>query len=256
MHAALDRLVNVMNRLLAPDGCPWDREQTFESLRKYVIEEAFEVAEAIDSGSVDAIREELGDQVFLVAFLAAIAEARGAFKLEDVLTGISDKMVKRHPWVFTEDRAIDSASAMARWEAQKATERKAKGALSGVPVALPALLRAFRVGEKAAAHGYDWHDVAGVRAKLDEEVAELDQAITGDDPSRIEHELGDVLFTVANLGRKLGVDPESALRVALDRFSKRFRSAELEAAHAGRKLADLTDSERDAMWLRAKESHP
>lgn len=245
-----------MERLLGPEGCPWDKEQTLESLRPYVLEEAFEVVHAIDSGAPEAVREELGDQMFLVVFLAALAERRGSFTLGDVITGISDKMVKRHPWVFEEPGAVDGASAMSRWEAQKAKEKKERGALAGVPVALPALLRAYRVGEKAAAHGYDFAHAKAAREKVAEEVRELDDAIASDVHARIEQELGDVLFSVANLGRKLGVDPESALRQALDRFSGRFRRAEVEAETMGKRLLDFTDEERDAMWQRAKAGDP
>ncbi len=245
-----------MARLLGPDGCPWDREQTLGSLRPYIVEEAFEVADAIDRESPDGIREELGDQLFLVVFASAIANARGLFSLDEVIDGISEKMVRRHPWVFGEERGLTIDGAMARWEAQKATEKRANGALAGVPLAMPALLRALRVGEKAAAHGYDWADAAGVRAKLDEEVRELDEALACTDASRIEHELGDVLFTVANLGRKLGVDPEAALRGALERFGGRFRGAEREAEALGVTLAELTDEARDEIWRRQKERAP
>jgi tetrapyrrole methylase family protein/MazG family protein len=165
-------------------------------------------------------------------------------------------MVKRHPWVFAEEGAIDSASAMSRWEAQKAKEKKERGALAGVPLSLPALLRAYRVGEKAAAHGYDFADAPAAREKITEEVRELDEAIASGVQARVEQELGDVLFSVANLGRKLGVDPESALRMALDRFSSRFRGAEVEADAAGKRLLDFTDEERDAIWQRAKAGDP
>ncbi len=197
---SLARLVEVVRRLLGPGGCPWDREQTLESMRSYVLEEAHEVVDAIDAGTPEGLREELGDQLFLVVFLSE------------------------------------------------------RGTLSGVPLALPALLRAHRVGEKAGAMGYDWPDAASVRAKVGEELAELDEALASDDPAAIEAELGDVLFALASLARKRGVDAESALRGTLDRFSRRFRHAELAAAASGRRLPDLTDAERDALWEAAKRA--
>lgn len=253
--AAIASLIEVMETLLGPDGCPWDKEQTLESLRAYVIEEAHEVAEAIDSGRPEALREELGDLLFQVIFQTALTKRSGWFDFADVATGISEKMIRRHPWVFGDEEAADSADAsLARWEAMKAKEKKDRGALGGVPVSLPALLRALRVGEKAAASGYDWPNAQAVRAKLDEEIAELDEAIASNRRDAIEDELGDALFTLASLARKHDVDPEAALRGALQKFSARFRHAELAAQATNRRLPELSDEERDLLWEAAKEA--
>jgi MazG family protein len=250
----LPRLVEIMQRLLAPDGCPWDREQTFESLRAYVIEEAHEVAEAIDRGKPDALREELGDLLLQIVFQAELARARGWFGPNDVVDGIVEKLVRRHPHVFgpKEARADDAAGALENWERVKKAEKKDRGALDGVPASLPALLRAVRVGEKAAAVGYDWPDAGGPRAKIDEELGELDRAVASGDPKAMEHELGDLLFSIASFARKKGMDPESALRSALGRFSDRFGHAEKTARERGAPLETLDPAALDALWEQAK----
>lgn len=257
MHAQdgskIVRLAALMQTLLAEDGCPWDRAQTLETLRPYVIEEAHEVVDAIDRGDLEALREELGDLLFQVVFQAAIAERAGAFGLDDVAVAIAEKMVRRHPWVFGDERADGAESASLRWEEVKERERGgagSKGALGGVPLAMPALLRAVRVGEKAAAVGYDFADVAEVRAKIDEELAELDAA--GDDAAA-ERELGDLLFAIASYARKRGLDPEAALRGTLARFSGRFEHAERAAAARGERLAELTPDALDVLWRAAKD---
>jgi MazG family protein len=250
----LPRLTAIMRALLAPGGCPWDRAQTLESLRPYVIEEAHEVVDAIDRGDRGALREELGDLLFQVVFQSALAEAEGAFGLSDVVEAISAKMVRRHPWVFGAEAAPDEATASARWEAIKAAERKpkAEGALAGVPVELPALLRALRVAEKAAAVGYDFADAEEARAKVDEELAEMDAASADEDRAALEAELGDVLFALASYARKKNLDPEAALRGTLSRFSRRFRHAELAAEARGETLAALSPDALDALWRAAK----
>jgi tetrapyrrole methylase family protein/MazG family protein/ATP diphosphatase len=260
----LPQLAAIVARLLAPDGCPWDRAQTLETLRPYVIEEAHEVVDAIDRGDRGALRDELGDLLFQVVFQAAIARAEGAFGLSDVVAAISAKMIRRHPWVFGDESAPDEAAASARWEAMKAAERAArderakgggarsderKGALDGVPLALPALLRALRVGEKAAAVGYDFEDAQAARAKVDEELAEMDAAA---DDAALERELGDVLFALASYARKRGLDPEAALRGTLERFTRRFGHAEQAAESGGKRLAQLTPAELDVLWHAAK----
>jgi uncharacterized protein YabN with tetrapyrrole methylase and pyrophosphatase domain len=292
--ASLARLVDVMRTLLGPEGCPWDKEQTLETLRPYVVEEAHEVVEAIDRGEPEPLREELGDLLFQVVFQSELAAQKRWFGIDDVVRGIADKMVRRHPWVFGDEKPSGGgAEALARWEAQKSKEKKSaadpadqgkesaadpadqgttsaadpadqgkksaadqskksRGALGGVPVSMPALLRAWRVGEKAAAHGYDWPDARGVRLKVDEELGELDEAVASGVTERIEHELGDLLFALASFGRKLGVDPEAALRRALDRFSTRFRHAELAAEAAGAELRELDPDTLDRLWQEAK----
>jgi len=251
-RSPVEPIVSVVDRLLGDGGCPWDREQTLETMRPYVVEEAFEVVEAIDRGKAPEVREELGDLLFLVVFLTRLTESRFGFGLAQVAESIAEKMIRRHPWVFGDAVAGDASKAIESWEAQKALERTEKGRLSGVPTGLPALLRAYRVGEKASSVGYDFRDATASRAKVDEELGELDEAFAAKDASAVEHELGDVLFAVANHARKLGVDPESALRVALDRFTNRFRACELEARARGEDLAALDDEARDQLWELAK----
>lgn len=249
----LPELVAVMRTLLSPDGCPWDKDQTLETLRPYVVEEAHEVVDAIDTGKPDPLREELGDLLFQIVFQSELAARKSWFTLNDVIETIRAKMVRRHPWVFEEGGSeTDPDQSLARWEAMKAKEKKARGVLAGVPRALPALLRAWRVGEKAAAVGYDWPDASGARAKVDEELRELDEAVESDDPARMEEELGDVLFALASFARKKSLDPEAALRGALDRFSTRFRHAELAAEAKGTTLRELDADALDALWEAAK----
>jgi MazG family protein len=249
---SLAELVELMQTLLGPSGCPWDREQTLESLRQYVIEEAHEVVDAIDSGKPEMLREELGDLLLQVVFQAALTEQRGWFDIDGVVDAISQKLVRRHPWVFGDEEVHDASGAINSWEAIKAKEKKEKGALSGVPVALPSLLRAVRVGEKASAVGYDWPDAGGPRAKIDEELQELDEAAARGDAAAMEHELGDLLFALATYGRKQGLDPEAALRASLNRFSGRFRHCEEAAKSEGKDLRDYTEAQLDELWERAK----
>jgi tetrapyrrole methylase family protein/MazG family protein/ATP diphosphatase len=238
-----------MRRLLGPDGCPWDREQTKETLRPYVIEEAFEVVDAIDHGSPSDLREELGDLLMQVVFLAELGRAEGSFQIDDVVAGIADKLERRHPHVFGDVKVADSAEVLRNWESIKAEEKKGRGTLEGVPVSMPALLRAVRVGEKAARVGYDWTDAAGARATIDEELRELDEA--GDD-ERAEEELGDLLFAIASYARKRKLDPEAALRRALDRFGARFGLVERRAREEGVRLDALDAEELDRRWRAAK----
>ncbi len=212
---SLPRLVELMQVLLGPNGCPWDREQTLESLRQYVIEEAHEVVDAIDRGTPEMLREELGDLLLQVVFQAALTERSGWFDIDGVVDAIHDKLVRRHPWVFGDQKVTDASGAVDGWEAIKSKEKKERGALAGVPAALPGLLRAVRIGEKASAVGYDWPDAGGPREKIDEELKELDDAATAEDMEALEHELGDLLFALATYGRKQGLDPEAALRLAL-----------------------------------------
>lgn len=249
---SLTRLVAIMRRLLSPDGCPWDREQTLASLRPYVIEEAHEVVDAIDSGDPEALREELGDLLLQIVFQSELARRDGWFGVDDVVAGICEKMERRHPHVFG-DASADSADQVSqRWESIKRHEKAGRGLLEGIPVALPALLRAYRAGQKAARAGLDWPDVAGPRRKLDEELGELDAAVAAGDRGAIEHELGDVLFASVNLARKLDLDPEAALRATLERFGRRVTRAERLAHDAGSDLRDLSVEEADKYWRRAK----
>lgn len=241
-----------MGTLLGPNGCPWDREQTLETLRQYVIEEAYEVADAIDHGSPELLREELGDLLLQVVFQAVLTDRKGWFDIDGVVDAICEKLVRRHPWVFGDEQVDDASGAINSWEAIKSKEKKERGALSGVPVALPGLLRAVRIGEKASAVGYDWPDAGGPRAKIDEELEELDEAAEKQDKAALEHELGDLLFALATYARKQGLDPEAALRASLNRFSSRFRHCELAARAHGKDLREYEEPELDEMWERAK----
>lgn len=255
----LHELVDLMRTLLSPEGCPWDREQTLQTLRPYVIEEAHEVADAIDREDPAALKEELGDLLLQIVFQSELTRRKGWFGLNDVVDVIVQKMIRRHPWVFGDEGVDDADGALDRWEAIKAEEKAAKGdrpkgALEGVPVGLPALLRAVRVGEKASAVGYDWPDAGGPRAKIDEELAELDAALEAGDPAAAEAELGDLLFSIASFARKRDLDPEAALRVALNRFSDRFEHAEASAASKGQTLRELDEAALDALWEDAKRA--
>jgi tetrapyrrole methylase family protein/MazG family protein/ATP diphosphatase len=248
----LPELVAIMQKLLAPDGCPWDREQTLLSLRPYVVEEAHEVVDAIDRDDMGDLREELGDLLLQIVFQSELASAH--FGIDDVIGAICDKLVRRHPHVFGDVRADTADEVREHWEALKAKEKAGRGVLDGVPAAMPALLRALRVGEKAAHLGLDWPDAEGPRDKLDEEVSELDEAIEHGDRDGIEAELGDVLFTVVSIARKHGVDPEAALRRTIDAFSGRVRYIEAEAQRRQIDTAKLEPSELDALWKQAKEA--
>src|ERR687896_741933 len=227
-----DRLVEIMRALRAPDGCPWDREQTHASLRPFVLEETYEVLDAIESGDPATLREELGDFLYEAVFLAQISEEAGHFSIADAVQSICDKLVRRHPHVFARDSAdgapVTSQQVIEKWEAMKARERTdqpAKTTLSGVPRTLPSLLRAYEISARAAAVGFDWARPADVIEKIEEEVAEVRREVesgaTGD-LSRAEEEMGDLLFAIANLSRKLGIEPEAALRQANEKFTKRF----------------------------------
>jgi MazG family protein len=252
---SFDELVRTMKRLRAPGGCPWDREQTHASIRKYVIEEAYEVAEAIDRQDFDALRAELGDLLLQVVFHSEMADEAGRFDVEDVCRAITAKLERRHPHVFGEVTVRDADEVSRNWEEIKARERgPGASVLDGVPRALPALQRADRLGDKAAGAGFDWRKAEDVLAKIDEERAEVAEAIGGGDPERLADEIGDLLFATANLARKVGVDPEVALGRALDRFDERFRHLEAEARRAGEDLRRLDDAELEGRWQRAKRA--
>lgn len=257
----LPRIVSIMQRLLSETGCPWDREQTLETLRPYVIEEAHEVVDAIDRNDADDLREELGDLLLQIVFQAELARTKGWFGPDDVVDAIVDKMVRRHPHVFDADsvKLGSSKEVLEAWERRKQREReeqageaKIKGALDGVPVGMPALLRATRIGDKATRVGYDWPSAAGARSKVDEELRELDEAAASGDATRMEEELGDVLFALTSWSRLSKLDPEAALRGTLDRFTSRFQRAEAIAREDGKALDQLDDAARDALWEQVK----
>ena len=265
---AFARLVQIMATLRGPDGCPWDREQTLESLTHFVLEEAYEVVDAIERGDLDALREEVGDHIFEGVFLAQVASEAGAFSVADALQAIGDKLIRRHPHVFQPDgrvhdagsreRAPSAGAALARWDAQKSTERaaagKTSGALAGLPKALPALLQAYKISKRASAAGFDWVTAVDVVDKIEEEVREL-REVVGDgtlDQTRAEEEMGDLLFAIANLSRKLAIEPEAALRKANERFTSRFTSMEASIQASGRHLEDLTLEELETEWQATK----
>jgi nucleoside triphosphate diphosphatase len=256
---AIERLLEIMTRLRDPrDGCPWDREQDFASIAPHTVEEAYEVVDAIERADLEALRDELGDLLFQVAFHSQLASERGSFRFDDVVNAICDKLTRRHPHVFGGARITDAEQQTRAWERIKAAERRAKdgeaGALSGIPAALPALTRARKLGARAADTGFDWPDAAGPRAKIDEELAELDRA-TGD-PARLEAELGDLLFSVVNLARHLDVDPESALRRANDRFARRYGHLERALGAQGLAPEAADASLLDRLWTDAKAENP
>jgi nucleoside triphosphate diphosphatase len=251
-------LVEIMKRLLAPDGCPWDREQTLQTLEPFLIEEAYEVLEAIDAGDAREHCDELGDLLFQIIFQAELRAREDAFGIDDVVGAISRKLVRRHPHVFGDLQVKGTDEVLANWDKLKAAEHEEKGikrrALDGVPLALPALLRAQRLGEKAAAVGFDWPDVAGVRDKVDEELREIDEAIATGDKDQIEHEIGDLLLATSRLSAKLGVAPEDALRSALRRFQNRFEAMEATVVARGEKVGETPLEELDRIWNEVKKS--
>ena len=254
---ALEELQLIIDKLTAPDGCPWDKEQTPESLTEYIIEESHELVSAIRSGNVADIREELGDVAFLLLFVARLYEKEGQFSFADALNNNKAKMIRRHPHVFGEDEQRSSAEQTRAWEVIKAQERAKKGRnaslLDDVPVGLPGLTRAVKLTARAARVGFDWPDAPRVLEKLREETAELEtEILAGADKARLRDELGDILFVCANLARKLDLEPEDALRSTNAKFARRFQFIEAELAKRG-KSADQSDlAEMDALWDAAK----
>ncbi|MGD0837591.1 MAG: nucleoside triphosphate pyrophosphohydrolase [Polyangia bacterium] len=253
----LPGLVGLMQRLLAPDGCPWDREQTLTTLLPYLIEETYEVVDAIQVGEASDHCEELGDLLLQIVFQAELRHREGSFGIDEVIDGIIRKLVRRHPHVFGEVHAQNAGEALASWAKLKAVEKAAKGrkgALDGIPRSAPALVRAMRSGEKAGAVGFDWPDANGARAKVSEELAELDAACAEGDRAHMADELGDLLLAIVNLARKLGLDAEHSLRAATDRFGHRFRYMEEKLEAAGRELKSASPLEQDRLWEEAKEA--
>jgi MazG family protein len=262
------RLVAIMATLRSPDGCPWDRAQTIDSLKPFVLEETYEVLEALDRHDHAALCEELGDFLFEAVFLAQLESEAGHFTIEDSLRSIADKLVRRHPHVFARDettQGIDTPDkVVTRWEEIKAQERggatKKKTLLAGVPATLPSLLRAYEIGIRAKSVGFDWEKVDDVIDKIQEEVDELREVVRGASLSgpphreRMEEEMGDLLFTIAHLSRHLGIEPETSLRKANDKFTKRFETMESAVESRGRKLSDMTLDELEAAWQDAKRA--
>ena len=245
-------LVRLMVTLRSPGGCPWDRAQGVADLKPYIMEEALELIEAIDSADDKKIREELGDLLFEVIFVARIMEERGAFSLDDAADTIGRKMIERHPHVFGDDRLETPGEVEENWTRIKARGKRGNSALSGVTEDLPALVIANKYGQRAADVGFDWDDIGGVINKLHEEVAELEAAVASDNRSQIEGEIGDVLFTVANIGRFLGVHPELALRKTNRRFRRRFQRMEQSVRTTGQPLKGMSIEELEELWREAK----
>ena len=260
----IERLIEIMAALRRPgSGCPWDLEQTFRTVAPYTIEEAYEVADAIERGNLDDLRDELGDLLLQVVFHARMAEEAGAFAFGDVVEAITAKLVRRHPHVFGEARDLSPDEVKGVWDAIKAAERSARarasrdaavrpGLLDGIAQALPALIRAEKLTRKAATVGFDWPETAQVVDKIHEEIAEVADAVAGGEPERIEDEVGDLLFAVANLARHLKVDAEGALRRANAKFERRFGAIERDLADRGRSLNEASLEEMEQLWSEAK----
>jgi MazG family protein len=255
---AFQRLVDIMAHLRGPNGCPWDREQTLASLRGFVLEEAYEVLQAIDRADVATLRGEIGDFLFEGVFLAQICADEDRFTVIDSLNEITAKLIRRHPHIFDPTgRPLKTAGQVVRqWEQIKGQEQSDSGQrrslLAGLPTALPSLLRAYEIGTRVAAVGFDWQQPADVIAKIEEEVAELRKAVATEGRARIEEEMGDLLFSIANLSRKLGIEPESALRMANDKFTKRFAALEERVHETERSLPDMTLDELEMLWNEVK----
>lgn len=255
-----NKLVEVMKRLRAPGGCPWDREQTYLSLRRYIIEEAYELIEAIENDDSANMCEECGDLMLQTVFVSCLAEEQGRFDIADVLAHLTEKLIRRHPHVFGDVTVKNSEEVLKNWEQIKVGERKERHAdpslLAGVPRGLPALLRAYRMQERAAKVGFDWPqgDPAPVLAKVEEEMGELREAIAAGKQEEISEELGDAMFAMANLARHLREDPEIALHKACSKFSDRFRLVEAGVALSGRKWEDFSLDELEELWQNAKNS--
>lgn len=250
------RLCEIVAKLRAPDGCPWDREQTNETLLPGLIEEAYEVAGAVRANDDRNLREELGDLILLAAMHAQIAEEAGRFNISEVLEEVTTKLIRRHPHVFGESGVRDTDGVVKQWEAIKREEKDSAGGhyLADLPAALPALMRAQKAQKKAARVNFDWSEISDVVAKVDEELAETKEAMAARDPNAIADEIGDLLFAVVNLARKSGLDAEAALQAATDKFVTRFGRVEDELRAQGRKLGEVELEELDEIWNSVKES--
>jgi tetrapyrrole methylase family protein/MazG family protein len=249
-----ERLIKIMDSLRAEDGCPWDREQTRQSLKPFLIEESYEVLEAIDEGNPEKIKEELGDLLFQIIFHCRIAKENGEFDINDVIRHISEKMIARHPHVFGDAEYKTPDEVLVHWEEQKKREGKHRESiLEGVPKTLPSLLMAHRLQDRAARVGFDWQKVEDVLKKLDEEIGEFKDALKKGERAGIEDELGDIFFMLVNISRFVGINPEDAHRKTISKFISRFRHIEIRAKETGMNLSDMTLEEMDRLWEEAKE---
>ncbi|MGZ5473294.1 MAG: nucleoside triphosphate pyrophosphohydrolase [Thermoanaerobaculia bacterium] len=251
MKRSFDDLVKLMARLRGPDGCPWDRKQTLPDLKPYVIEEAYEVVDAIDRNNRADLLEEIGDLLLEAVFISEITREERTFDVYDSITAIHDKLVRRHPHVFGDVEAKDAEQVLVNWERLKQDERKAenKSLLAGIPQSMPALLKASRLTEKASRVGFDWRRTEDVFDKLDEEIAELREAVASGDPSHVHEEIGDLLFTIANIARKVNVNPEEALQSTNRKFMRRFESMESRVET----FEGMSLEEMDQLWDEAKK---
>ena len=246
---AFIELLEILRRLRAPDGCSWDEEQTSETLIPYLLEETYEIIEAIEGGEVESLKEELGDLSLHILFQAELARESGKFDISDSLRHISEKLIRRHPQVFDKNNSDHSTKDINKsWEAAKQKEKKRDNILDGVPKNLPALIRARRIQEKAANVGFDWDSLPPVLDKIDEEMTELKGAVALKDPENIKDEMGDVLFSLVNLSRFLDINPEDALRMTISKFETRFAQVEKELKKRGKSLTDSTLEEMDEIW--------
>ncbi len=255
MHDNLKKLVELMARLRGPEGCPWDRKQTTDSLKPFLIEECYEVIDALDEEDPRKVKEELGDLLFQIIFHARIAEEKGQFSIGDVIAANVEKMTRRHPHVFGDEKLATDKEVLANWEEIKKKEKgyeDRKSILEGVPRSMPSLIRAHRLQERAARVGFDWSKLDEALPKLDEEIAEFKEALKTEQAEKIEEELGDIFFMLVNVSRFLDVDPEEALRKTISKFIHRFRYIEESAADAGKSLNDMTLDEMEKLWEEAK----
>ena len=248
INNSLDKLITIVKKLRSPDGCDWDKEQTHQSLVPYLLEETYEVIESIEQKNFEALKEELGDLLLHVIFQIDISEENKEFKINDVIDGICQKLIRRHPHIFYDKN--DPRYKKGDWELSKQKEKNRNSVLDGVPIALPGLIRASRIQEKAAAVGFDWEKKEQVLLKVDEEIGELKDAIINN--QGIEDELGDVLFTIVNLSRHLNYDSESSLKKSIDKFSNRFKSIETDLKEQGINMKDLSLDELDEIWDKNK----
>ncbi len=254
MEMDIQELLKIMEALRGDKGCPWDKEQTRESLKPYIIEEAYELFEAIEENDPENIKEELGDLLFQIVFQCQIAKERAEFDMSGVIEKIGEKMIARHPHVFGDTECRTPEEVTKQWEVLKKREGKLRESiLEGVPKAMSSLLRAHRLQKRAAQAGFDWEKVEDVLEKLDEELNEFKEALESKDQKGIEDELGDILFMLVNISRFISVNPEDALRKTISKFIHRFRYIEMEAAEQGKKLSDMTLQEMDRLWDEAKE---